>query len=301
MLREIATNPRRTVPQSTAEHDRSSAHRIRAANPQLSGRTTEFWTAVAERSGDTAFRTWPWFQKRRGAPLPAAVHILWLRRRPPAARQASSRQPGAAAHSGLCACQSGTSADILPTAPGANPEGCQRVAGGRSGQGGNDHRKTCFGTAHPGGVPDVASIRTTPARMTGLSEISLVPQPGCRPTPAPLSGGRRPQDPRRPPATLCQPFGLTRPECPNPSGPVESAILLATYPHRSESRLPLAAVLPPCAYLDPCGFLFARLHHHPPHQPSEPGSLGEPRPLIQFLQILCSVVGSGGCYMVNEL
>ena len=102
---------------------------------------------------------------------------------------------------------------------GANPEGCQTVAGGRTGQGGNDHRKTCFGTAHPGGVPDVALTRSTPAPMTGLSEISLAPQPGCRSTPAPLSGGRRPQDPRRPPATLCQPFGLTRPECPNSSGP----------------------------------------------------------------------------------
>jgi len=34
---------------------------------------------VAERSGDTAFRTAGCFQKRRGASLPAAVQNLWLR------------------------------------------------------------------------------------------------------------------------------------------------------------------------------------------------------------------------------
>jgi hypothetical protein len=32
-----------------------------------------FWTAVAERSGDTAFRLWTDLPKRRGASLPAAV------------------------------------------------------------------------------------------------------------------------------------------------------------------------------------------------------------------------------------
>ena len=125
--------------------------------------------------------------------------------------------------------------DIVPTASGANPEGCQRVAGGRTGQGGNDHRKTCIGSAHPGGVLDAALTRFTPARLTGLSEISLAPGPGSRSTPAPLSGGRRPQDPRRPPATFCQPFGLKRQECPNSSRPAESVILLATHPHRSHT------------------------------------------------------------------
>jgi hypothetical protein len=43
---------------------------------QLSARTAEIWTAVAERSGDTAFRAWPCFRKRRGASLPAAVQTL---------------------------------------------------------------------------------------------------------------------------------------------------------------------------------------------------------------------------------
>jgi hypothetical protein len=33
----------------------------------------EFWSAVAERSGDTALGRWPTVQKRHGASLPAAV------------------------------------------------------------------------------------------------------------------------------------------------------------------------------------------------------------------------------------
>jgi hypothetical protein len=34
---------------------------------------SRFWSAVAERSGDTAFRIWTEIPKRRGASLPAAV------------------------------------------------------------------------------------------------------------------------------------------------------------------------------------------------------------------------------------
>jgi hypothetical protein len=41
-----------------------------------------FWSAVAERSGDTAFRTAGCIQKRRGASLLAAVQNPWLRRKP---------------------------------------------------------------------------------------------------------------------------------------------------------------------------------------------------------------------------
>ena len=70
---DIRVTTQRTAPQSNAQQDRRSAIRSCAANPQLSGRTTEIWTAVAERSGDTAFRAWPCFPKRRGASLPAAV------------------------------------------------------------------------------------------------------------------------------------------------------------------------------------------------------------------------------------
>ena len=39
--------------------------------------TTTLWSAVAERSGDTAIRDQAWFLKRRGASLPAALQILW--------------------------------------------------------------------------------------------------------------------------------------------------------------------------------------------------------------------------------
>ena len=46
---------------------------------------------------------------------------------------------------------------MLPAETEANPEGWQKVAGGRSGKGGNDHRKACFKFAHPGGVPDAAT------------------------------------------------------------------------------------------------------------------------------------------------
>src|ERR1039458_981847 len=63
------------------------------------------------------------------------------------------------------------SLDILPTELEANPEGWQMVAGGRSGQGGHDHRKTCSGLAHPGGVPDrtpTCSRSGTPAGLMNL-------------------------------------------------------------------------------------------------------------------------------------
>ena len=44
--------------------------------------STRIWSAVAERSGDTAFRTSASLRKRRGAALPAAVQKLRLRRKP---------------------------------------------------------------------------------------------------------------------------------------------------------------------------------------------------------------------------
>jgi hypothetical protein len=49
---------------------------------QLRARTAKIWTAVAERSDDTAFRDRAWCPKRRGASLPAALQSLWLRRQP---------------------------------------------------------------------------------------------------------------------------------------------------------------------------------------------------------------------------
>jgi hypothetical protein len=42
----------------------------------------KIWTAVAERSGDTAFGRRPGVRKRRGASLPAAVQKLWWQRQP---------------------------------------------------------------------------------------------------------------------------------------------------------------------------------------------------------------------------
>ena len=39
----------------------------------------DLWSAVAERSGDNAFRQRSQFPKRRGASLPAAVQRFWLR------------------------------------------------------------------------------------------------------------------------------------------------------------------------------------------------------------------------------
>ena len=46
----------------------------------IRARMTKIWSAVAERSGDTAFRERASFPKRRGASLPAALQILLLRR-----------------------------------------------------------------------------------------------------------------------------------------------------------------------------------------------------------------------------
>jgi hypothetical protein len=65
--------------------------KIRNTILQLRARTIKIWTAVAERSGDTAFRADGCFQKRRGASLPAAVQNLWLR--PKAALGSSLSHP----------------------------------------------------------------------------------------------------------------------------------------------------------------------------------------------------------------
>jgi hypothetical protein len=75
----------------TDSGQRTPMHREQAARPtnksvsicapilQLRARTTKIWTAVVERSGDTAFCA-AGFPKRRGASLPAAVQNLRLRR-----------------------------------------------------------------------------------------------------------------------------------------------------------------------------------------------------------------------------
>src|ERR1035441_8513152 len=97
---------------------------------------------------------------------------------------------------------------LLNSLAEANPQGCQRVAGGRSGKGGNDHRKAASESEHPG-----RSARAATWSARAGSQAGLAPPPGCRTSAGPLPGGRRPHKPRRPPATLWQPFGLTKPEC----------------------------------------------------------------------------------------
>ena len=107
----------------------------------------------------------------------------------------------------------------------SNPQGWQRVAGGRSGQTGNDHRETASdGRAPRGGVPEPRR----PDRSNHLTTAQpFTPGHPARRVWHPSRGAelllRRcpevaaPKNPRRPPATLWQPSGLTAPECPNSS------------------------------------------------------------------------------------
>ena len=121
---------------------------------------------------------------------------------------------------------------LLNSLAEANPQGCQRVAGGRSGKGGNDHRKAASESEHPG-----RGARAAPWSARAGSKAGLAPLPGCRTSPAPLPGGRRPHNPRRPPATLWQPFRLTKPECPN------FTLLLSARRRASNWRTRMSALL----------------------------------------------------------
>jgi hypothetical protein len=71
-----------TVTRGKARRTGQLSRRICTTILQLRAGTTKIWSAVAERSGDTAFRAWSCFRKRRGASLPAALQTLWLRRKP---------------------------------------------------------------------------------------------------------------------------------------------------------------------------------------------------------------------------
>jgi hypothetical protein len=106
---------------------------------------------------------------------------------------------------------------ILPKWIGgrANPEGWQMVAGGRLGLRGNDHRKAgsdgrapwrgarpspnSYCLVRSGRLPNDDS--STPAGVQDICCVVIRRSP--------------PPNPRRPPATLLQPFGLTDRECPN--------------------------------------------------------------------------------------
>src|ERR1051325_9042757 len=73
------------------------------------------------------------------------------------------------------------------------------------GKGGTTTGKCCFALLHPGGVPETNLVR--PGHNGSGTPAGV--QPIC----APYPGGRAPFPPR-PPATLCQPFGLETVEAP---------------------------------------------------------------------------------------
>ena len=102
----------------------------------------------------------------------------------------------------------------------ANPEGWQMVAGGRPGQRGNDHRKPVSESAAPRRgarpKPDVQRLWHPAGVQTSLAQ---------------LPGGRRPHNPRRPPATLWQPFRLAKHQPPG-----EPNLARATWPALPATR-----------------------------------------------------------------
>jgi hypothetical protein len=209
-LDAIGINPlsvQRTAPESNAEKDRSSALRIGATIPQCPARRAEIWTAVAERSGDTAFRAWPSFRKRHGASLPAAVHIVWLRRRPPAARQASSRQPGAGKACGTT-CRPlrkkhGLSPDCNRSQPGGLPEGSRWSSGARGERPPEDVYRVC--------APRRGARRGLDTLHAGSHDRALRNQSG---TPAGVQvnscAAIRRSPPPRPPSTCDYPLPTLR-------------------------------------------------------------------------------------------
>ena len=106
-----------------------------------------------------------------------------------------------------------------------NPEGCQRVAGGRSGKRGNDHRNSASEGPSPWRGAR-RSYQTTPRpRIPGHLISWRVTGSGAMPISSPHGSNESgtqpevatPKNPRRPPATLWQPSRLTAPYCPNSS------------------------------------------------------------------------------------
>jgi hypothetical protein len=67
---------------------------------------------------------------------------------------------------------------LLNSLAEANPQGCQRVAGGRSGKGGNDHRKAAFDNKHRGeGCQSCTLVRSSRLKSrsstpAGVQDIS---------------------------------------------------------------------------------------------------------------------------------
>ena len=58
---------------------------------------------------------------------------------------------------------------LLNSLAEANPQGCQRVAGGRPVQKGNDHRETAFESEHPGGGARTSEIGSQQPRGGGTA------------------------------------------------------------------------------------------------------------------------------------
>src|ERR1035437_7659397 len=76
---------------------------------------------------------------------------------------------------------------------------------------------------HPGGGQTQPEGVSAWADQVGLAVTTLAPPAGVRTSAALLPGSRRPPAPRRPPATVWQPFGLTNAACPNSTARWDSA------------------------------------------------------------------------------
>jgi hypothetical protein len=86
-------------------------------------------------------------------------------------------------------------------------------------------------------TPTVRCAGTAPWSARAGVEAGLAPLPGCRTSPAPLPGGRRPHHPRRPPYTLWQPCGLL-PLLVWGRGPGVSTSSVGLHPERMRSLSP---------------------------------------------------------------
>ena len=106
---------------------------------------------------------------------------------------------------------------VLPKQIGgrANPEGWQMVAGGRSGLGGNDHREATLDSQAPWRGARPSPDCNCLARSSRLHSDESGTPAGVQDICYVVTRRSPPPNPRRPPATLLQPFGLTEPECPN--------------------------------------------------------------------------------------
>ena len=133
---------------------------------------------------------------------------------------------------------SGQRPKAMRSKAGANPEGCQTVAGGRTGQGGERPPEDVFWD----GAPRRGARRGLDTLHPGSHDRPLRNQSG---TPAGVQvnscAAIRRSPPPRPPSTSGYPLPTLRVDKARMSKfqradrPAESAILLATHPHRSHT------------------------------------------------------------------